>query len=223
MPKVTEGYLTARSNEIVDAASACFLRKGFHQTTMQDICAEGELSPGAIYRYFSSKNELMKAVIERNTERWAQVMEDAQGMSPEAGEVLWAIGQYFFQRFDEPDFEQRVGMEIASRPVILRDPELLKTMRAQQQTIRAVLTRLVRAQYGPDSQINAEALVNLFIAIYVGLEQNKLIDPDGVDVAAVMATFDLVFGLAEEALARRAEAHEGPFVPPHGHQEKKES
>ena len=201
MPKVSETYLTARSNEIVDAAAACFLRKGFHQSTMQDICAEAQLSPGAIYRYFASKDEIMRAVIERNTERWTEVVEHSKQLSPEPGAVLWAIGQYFFQRFHEPDFEQRVGMEIECRPEILRDPELRGALRTQMQTVRSLIAGLVRAQYG-DADIDAESMVNLFMAIYTGLEQNKMVDPEGVDTDAVLATLDSIFGFAEQSLGR---------------------
>ena len=53
MPKVTEAHLEARRQQILDAASACFSRQGFHQTTMQGICREVDLSPGAVYRYFA--------------------------------------------------------------------------------------------------------------------------------------------------------------------------
>ncbi|MGE0685263.1 MAG: TetR/AcrR family transcriptional regulator, partial [Dehalococcoidia bacterium] len=45
MPKVLPEYLELRRQQILDAAAACFTRAGFHQTTMQDICAESDLSP----------------------------------------------------------------------------------------------------------------------------------------------------------------------------------
>ena len=52
MPKVTEAHLEARRQQIVNAAFACFSLNGFHQSTMQDICQEAHLSPGAVYRHF---------------------------------------------------------------------------------------------------------------------------------------------------------------------------
>ena len=61
MPKVTEAHLEARRSQILDAAWTCFARKGYHQATMQDICQESGLSPGAIYRYFESKEAILKA------------------------------------------------------------------------------------------------------------------------------------------------------------------
>ena len=51
-----------RRRQILDAAMACFRRRGFHQTSMQEICAEAELSAGALYRYFPSKADIIAAI-----------------------------------------------------------------------------------------------------------------------------------------------------------------
>lgn len=48
---------------IVEAAATCFARDGFHGTSMQRICAEAGMSPGALYRYFRSKEELIAALV----------------------------------------------------------------------------------------------------------------------------------------------------------------
>jgi AcrR family transcriptional regulator len=47
-----------RKQQIFQAAITCFGRKGYHQTTMDDIVAESGLSKGALYWYFKSKKEL---------------------------------------------------------------------------------------------------------------------------------------------------------------------
>ncbi len=48
----------------MDAAISCFRRRGFHQATMQEICAEADISAGALYRYFSSKAQIITAIAE---------------------------------------------------------------------------------------------------------------------------------------------------------------
>jgi AcrR family transcriptional regulator len=63
MPKVTEEHVEARRRQILTAALRCFAREGFHRTTMQDIFREAELSPGAVYSYFTGKDELVLAII----------------------------------------------------------------------------------------------------------------------------------------------------------------
>ncbi|MEV6812808.1 TetR/AcrR family transcriptional regulator [Micromonospora sp. NPDC051296] len=64
MPRVSDEHLAARRRQIVEAARRCFLREGFHRTTMQDVIAEAGLSVGAVYRYFPSKASLINAIAE---------------------------------------------------------------------------------------------------------------------------------------------------------------
>ncbi|WP_412540983.1 TetR/AcrR family transcriptional regulator [Longispora sp. K20-0274] len=64
MPRVSAAHLEARRGQILGAARACFARNGFHSTTMQDVVREAGLSVGAVYRYFPSKNELIRAIAE---------------------------------------------------------------------------------------------------------------------------------------------------------------
>jgi len=48
----------------LQAALACFAQKGYYQTSMDDIVAQSELSKGALYWHFKSKQELFVALIE---------------------------------------------------------------------------------------------------------------------------------------------------------------
>lgn len=64
MPRVSDQHRAARRQQIVDAARRCFLREGFHRTSMQDVIAEAGLSVGAVYRYFPSKHDLINAIAE---------------------------------------------------------------------------------------------------------------------------------------------------------------
>jgi AcrR family transcriptional regulator len=64
MPRVSDDHLTARREQILEAARVCFLRNGLHNTSMQDLIQEAGLSVGAVYRYFRSKNEIISAIAE---------------------------------------------------------------------------------------------------------------------------------------------------------------
>jgi len=48
----------SRRQQIQESAKKLFLRKSFRSTTMEDIAKDVELSTGAIYQYFKSKDEL---------------------------------------------------------------------------------------------------------------------------------------------------------------------
>ena len=62
MPKVSDDHVEQRRRQILDAARRCFGRKGFHRTSMQDVFAESGLSAGAVYRYFKSKDDIIRAI-----------------------------------------------------------------------------------------------------------------------------------------------------------------
>ena len=47
-----------RKQEILTAAHKVFSEKGFNRATMEEIATQAELSPGALYLYFRSKEEL---------------------------------------------------------------------------------------------------------------------------------------------------------------------
>lgn len=49
---------------ILDAAKLCFVRSGFQGASMQQICSEAGMSPGALYRYFPSKEAIIEAITE---------------------------------------------------------------------------------------------------------------------------------------------------------------
>ncbi|WP_433078414.1 TetR/AcrR family transcriptional regulator [Dactylosporangium sp. CA-052675] len=82
MPRVSEAHLAARREQILDAATRCFLRNGFHQTSMQDVIKEAGLSVGAFYRYFNSKAELIRAIAEEKVGSILDTLEQLLAQDP---------------------------------------------------------------------------------------------------------------------------------------------
>ena len=66
MPKVSQEHRDARRAQILQAAAACFERKGYQRTTMADIIKESGLSAGAIYVYFAGKQDIVRAVAQES-------------------------------------------------------------------------------------------------------------------------------------------------------------
>ncbi len=60
-----------RRNLILDAAERCFVRTGFHRTTMQDVAVEAGMSAGNLYRYFPSKEAIVSGLSERDRDELA--------------------------------------------------------------------------------------------------------------------------------------------------------
>ncbi|MFG1479198.1 TetR/AcrR family transcriptional regulator [Xanthobacter sp. V4C-4] len=99
---------------ILAAAMACFAREGFHGTSMQKICAEAGMSPGALYRYFPSKEELIAAIVaDERSER--QHMLDAVAQSPS---ILDALSDCLRLMLEEPSLPTaQLGPEIMAEAI----------------------------------------------------------------------------------------------------------
>lgn len=55
----------ARPDEVLDAALALFVEKGFANTRVEDIATRAGLSKGAIYLYFASKEAILEGLVRR--------------------------------------------------------------------------------------------------------------------------------------------------------------
>lgn len=90
---------------ILAAASACFARKGYHRTTMDEIVIESGLSKGTLYWYYKSKQDLFIAMFES----WAEVtmggmMSLAHDATQSAADRIRALMTWSMEAFeDEPE------------------------------------------------------------------------------------------------------------------------
>ncbi|WP_058302649.1 TetR/AcrR family transcriptional regulator [Gorillibacterium timonense] len=66
-PVVSDSHKKQKKQVILRNALYCFARKGYQQTTIDDIAAQAGLSKGAIYHYFRSKEEIYFEVVNENT------------------------------------------------------------------------------------------------------------------------------------------------------------
>jgi len=67
-----------RHEQIMQAAMACFAKRGFHQASMHDISAEAGISVGLIYRYFENKEAVISAMADRHKQEIQEVFERAR-------------------------------------------------------------------------------------------------------------------------------------------------
>ena len=73
---------------ILDVATHLFVEKGYDATSLQDIINETNLSKGAIYHHFSSKEEIFEAISYRIGEENATDL--AKDLFLDRGKILFA-------------------------------------------------------------------------------------------------------------------------------------
>jgi AcrR family transcriptional regulator len=58
-----------RRNQILGCALAVFASKGFHETSIADICARAHIARGTLYQYFTDKRGVLSALVDRIVRR----------------------------------------------------------------------------------------------------------------------------------------------------------
>jgi TetR/AcrR family transcriptional repressor of nem operon len=75
-PATTEMPDTKR--KLLDAAMQLMLRQGFSATTVDQVCAEADLTKGSFFHYFKSKDEIGEAVLDHFFARQQQQFGEAK-------------------------------------------------------------------------------------------------------------------------------------------------
>ena len=62
---VKEEVYAEKRNAILDVAQRLIYTKGYEQMTIQDMLDDLQISKGAFYHYFDSKQAVLEALVER--------------------------------------------------------------------------------------------------------------------------------------------------------------
>jgi AcrR family transcriptional regulator len=171
MPKVSQAYLDKRREEILDAAISCFSREGFHRATMAEIVKESGVSPGAIYNYFESKEEIIEAIAEERRE----VEEALVAEATQAGTVVEALRRLrdgFFGDLKTPKERLRRRLSIQLWAEAQRNPRILRLVRGSFEGPLRMLSGVIsEAQRRGEisGKVDAEATGRFLIAAFYGL------------------------------------------------------
>lgn len=65
--------------EMLNAALALFSEKGYHNVSMQEIAEKAEFAVGTLYKFFRNKEDLYKALISAQADRFHEALMQALG------------------------------------------------------------------------------------------------------------------------------------------------
>ncbi|GJD50002.1 HTH-type transcriptional regulator BetI [Methylobacterium crusticola] len=184
-----------RRGRILDAAERCFVRGGFHRTTMQDVAAEAQMSPGNLYRYFPSKDAIVAGLAERDR---AAVAEDFSALP--AGADLFGAFEALARRHlcDTPADKAVLCLEMWSEAT--RNPAMAAICRDFEREISGRLAGIFRDARGPAAAgLDPEALARLVLAMADGIMVRRALAPDAPPGPAV----DALLAIVAAALAGR--------------------
>jgi AcrR family transcriptional regulator len=167
-----------RRAQIIEAALACFTRKGYVNTTMDDIVAESGLSKGAIYWYFESKDDLFEAAANSVLERVAEESLAAVQACETSTERLRVGAQSMVEVCRE--IEGYFGLVVEFWTQSERGEEAIsfwaEMIDQYRQGVKAIFD--IGVQTGEFKPVDTDALAWMMMAAYDGLAAYHMMMPD---------------------------------------------
>jgi AcrR family transcriptional regulator len=171
--------------ELVSAAEACFVSRGFHASSVDEVAERAGYTKGAVYSNFAAKEDLFFAVYQRRVEQvLTEVVPGLRQVGAERAFDQLATGA--IQRRDRDDGWRAVFFEFWAH--VVRHPELRDRFAAIHARFLEPLAEAVR-QLADDrgltlpSDVTASQVAVAWNAMEVGLALERLTQPQTVDVA----------------------------------------
>ncbi|MFO1147922.1 MAG: TetR/AcrR family transcriptional regulator [Alsobacter sp.] len=188
---VASARLTAdeRRRRILDAAERCFVRNGFHRSTMNDVAAEAGMSAGNLYRYFGSKEAIVRGLTERDRELVIADFESAAG-DPDILGAIEAIGRRHLA--EEPREKAVLVLEIWSEAT--RNPEIFQLCGAIDDSVRQHLSAMLdkaQAEGLIADGVDVPQAVQMLYTLAEGLLKRRALEPafDGEAAIGMLSAF----------------------------------
>jgi AcrR family transcriptional regulator len=168
MPKVVPEYKEEAKSRILEAANKVFAERGYHEATMDDIAKRLGVSKGAIYLYFSSKEDLFEAMCKTAPQAFKEILFSSFG--DEANPIQSAT-QFFDKMLKLSASNPRLSFEILSEAS--RSPSLRRILKQNHEEYERVLTGFLaegRKRKIVGDNLDIRPLANALIALWNGLE-----------------------------------------------------
>lgn len=139
MRKIDPERHEAQRRRIVEAAAACFARKGFHQTRTAEICAEAGMSAGNLFHYFPNKQAIVSAIVDEEARTTAEYLQAAGKAEDVVGEVL-AFMDLVLDLAADPNFAS-LALEISAEA--MRDDQIAEQVVRNGAAMQAAMRNLL--------------------------------------------------------------------------------
>jgi AcrR family transcriptional regulator len=186
MPKLTKDQQDERRARILDAAERCFVRAGFRGATMQDICKEAGVSPGALYTWFDSKEALVGGIVARNRD---EVLANFAPMAQAADFVEGMAATFARCVLNQPREKSVLCLEVAAEAT--RNAAVADMMARFDESVSASLAQILERAIAAGRiapALPVRDLVASMNALAEGLFWRRAVDPcfDGEAVGRAM-------------------------------------
>ena len=118
---MNESKQLQRKAQILDAALAVIVQKGYENSRMDDIVASSKMSKGAINWYYKSKKEVYLSLVNHWVHNYSAVLNHIVDTDRSASDQLRSLFQYFIVQYEKDPVVFKALLEFWS--MAGRDPE----------------------------------------------------------------------------------------------------
>jgi AcrR family transcriptional regulator len=201
-PIVTEEYLESRRKQIIQATIDSFIEKGFKKATMKDICKAAKLSPGAVYNYFGSKDEIIQEIAELSKEQNIAIIDAAL----ESNNPLATIGREFLSRLKKPGSQKAFALDLELFAEASRNPIMAKVVYESWENLYSQLIGLVERRQKEKhfkANLKPQAVVHMLFSLMLGAEIQKAINPKMNIDSYIAVTDSIVDGTFSKPIKKK--------------------
>lgn len=180
-----------RRQQILDAAARVFAQKGLDAARMEDIARDAGLSIGGLYWYYKGKQEVMADLLAHLID---PDLAGLRALLDAPGSLRRRLSEYIQTWAGPAQAYQPVVYEFYS--LAARDAQARAHLQVYLHSYRAILADLIRQAVasGELAEVDPETAALLLAAVYEGLFELRMIDPEHMDVAGqVEGILDLVW------------------------------
>jgi AcrR family transcriptional regulator len=181
MPKGPTKRRPQTTAALLDAAYEVFAERGFHGSSIGEICERAGLTTGAFYSNYTSKDELFFALFDRHGQRLVHRFAEFISDALDADDPLTALLDLLAELNDYDPRWYLVSTEYTLHAI--RNPETAKLLAEHDKQLRDELTGLLRLllkKSGHHTDVNLDMLARLVVAIHEGGLAQSLVEPDAL-------------------------------------------
>jgi len=186
-----------RCEQLLSAARELFSRKGYRDTTTEEIARRAGVTKGALYYHFSSKEEMMFALVKVLL---AKHLSQLDAVLDEGGCPACALEQLLDETAIASDHRMREHIDFFVQA--MRIPRIKKYLNRE---FRRAVERFVDGmtpRYGSRKQLRNLAVFTF--SLFHGLRIRRLLDPGIVDISAQVKLYqDMLTSTYDRSTAKK--------------------
>ena len=172
-----------RREQLLKAARDLFYKKGYRETTTEEIARRARLTKGALYYHFKNKEDLLYELIvdisHQRRERLRRLVSDNVSPAKALGVILADEDEWF-----RHNWNYHIDIWLQA----MKLPRIRKLMNRQLELFTDIFIEKINPCYGTKKQRRELALLTL--SLFHGLYIRKILGPGLVDISAQTKLFE---------------------------------